>query len=158
MAMELRDALATAAFVSSAYKANVPQSSSNTAAQSQSSETPSTASVSKAKSSSLKSALSTTTTQDAQEILKSKAEEKKQAEKSEVSPDALKEVLDSANKVLKGANINLLMDYNEEVNVLNIKMIDMKTKEVIKEFPPEEMIDNMIKAREWLGAFIDKMA
>ena len=157
MAMELRDALATAAFVSSAYKANVPQSSSNTA-QSQSGEIPSTASVSKAKSSSLKSALSTTTTQDAQEILKSKAEEKKQAEKSEVSPDALKEVLDSANKVLKGANINLLMDYNEEVNVLNIKMIDMKTKEVIKEFPPEEMIDNMIKAREWLGAFIDKMA
>ena len=40
--------------------------------------------------------------------------------------------------------------------MLNVKMVDKKTNEVIKEFPPEEMIENMIKAKDWLGAFIDK--
>ena len=53
-------------------------------------------------------------------------------------------------------NCNLEFNYNREADVMNVKMLDRETGEVIKEFPPEEMIENMIKARDWLGAFIDK--
>ena len=38
------------------------------------------------------------------------------------------------------------------------KSKDKTTKETIKEFPPEDMIKNMINAKEWIGAFLDKNA
>ena len=60
------------------------------------------------------------------------------------------------NELMGKINCNLEFKYNKEVNLMSIKMIDKKTNEVIKEVPPEEMIENMIKAKDWLGAFIDK--
>lgn len=60
------------------------------------------------------------------------------------------------NELMDKINCNLEFKYNKEVNLMSIKMIDKKTQEVIKEVPPEEMIENMIKAKDWLGAFIDK--
>ena len=60
------------------------------------------------------------------------------------------------NELMNKINCNLEFKYNKEVNIMSIKMIDKKTQEVIKEVPPEEMIENMIKAKDWLGAFIDK--
>ena len=41
---------------------------------------------------------------------------------------------------------------------MSVKMIDKKTDEVIKEYPPEEMVEGMIRAQEWLGAFLDRNA
>ena len=60
------------------------------------------------------------------------------------------------NELMDKINCNLEFKYNKEVNIMTIKMIDKKTNEVIKEVPPEEMIENMIKAKDWLGAFIDE--
>ncbi len=60
------------------------------------------------------------------------------------------------NELMDKINCNLEFKYNKEVNMMTIKMIDKKTQEVIKEVPPEEMIENMIKAKDWLGAFIDQ--
>ena len=60
------------------------------------------------------------------------------------------------NELMDKINCNLEFKYNKEVNLMTIKMIDKKTQEVIKEVPPEEMIENMIKAKDWLGAFIDE--
>ena len=60
------------------------------------------------------------------------------------------------NELMDKINCNLEFKYNKEVNLMTIKMIDKKTQEVIKELPPEELIENMIKAKDWLGAFIDK--
>ena len=60
------------------------------------------------------------------------------------------------NELMDKINCNLEFKYNKEVNMMTIKMIDKKTQEVIKEVPPEEMIENMVKAKDWLGAFIDK--
>ena len=53
---------------------------------------------------------------------------------------------------------DLEFQYHKEVGVMSVKMVDKNTKEVIKEYPPEEMVEGMIKAQEWLGAFLDKKA
>ena len=63
---------------------------------------------------------------------------------------------DQLNELMDKINCNLEFKYNKEVNLMSIKMIDKKTQEVIKEVPPEEMIENMVKAKDWLGAFIDQ--
>ena len=60
------------------------------------------------------------------------------------------------NKLMSQINCNLEFQYHKEVNVMSVKMIDKDTKEVLKEYPPEDMIKGMIAAKEWIGAFLDK--
>ena len=60
------------------------------------------------------------------------------------------------NKLMSEIDCNLEFTYHQDADMMSVKMVDKETKEVLKEFPPEEMIENMMKARDWLGAFIDK--
>ena len=62
------------------------------------------------------------------------------------------------NKLMSKINCDLEFQYHKEVNLMSVKMIDKATQEVIKECPPEDMIKGMIKAKEWIGAFLDKNA
>ena len=62
------------------------------------------------------------------------------------------------NELMSKLNCDLEFQYHKEVNVMSVKMVDKKTNEVIKEYPPEEMVEGMIKAQEWLGAFLDRNA
>lgn len=93
------------------------------------------------------------------------AEDKNQKAKNEQSQDdkpmdeqSVSLMTKELNELMSKINCNLEFKYNKEVNLLSVKMIDKKTKEVLKEFPPEEMIKNMIQAKDWLGAFLDKNA
>ena len=60
------------------------------------------------------------------------------------------------NELMSKIDCNLEFQYHKEVNIMTIKMVDKRTNEVIKEVPPEEMIENMVRAKDWLGAFIDR--
>lgn len=62
------------------------------------------------------------------------------------------------NDLMSKMNCDLEFRYHKEVNMMSVKMLDKRTQEVLKEVPPEEMIQHMIKARDWLGAFLDKNA
>lgn len=73
-----------------------------------------------------------------------------------MSEESVLKMTETFNKLMSKINVNLEFKYNKEIDMFNVKMIDKETKEVIKEFPPEEMIENMIKAKDWLGAFIDR--
>lgn len=94
--------------------------------------------------------------QAAKEEEQKKAEQEGRLEPGSISEESVSEMTDTFNQLMDKINCNLEFSYNKEVDMLNVKMIDKETKEVIKEFPPEEMIENMIKAKDWLGAFIDK--
>ena len=93
--------------------------------------------------------------------LKRKQEIEEQEKREKLVPgslteEAVKNMTDALNELMDKTNVNLEFDYNKEVNVMSVKMLEKGTDKVIKEFPPEEMVENMIKARDWLGAFIDK--
>lgn len=62
------------------------------------------------------------------------------------------------NELMSRINCNLEFQYHKEVDTMSVKMLDKKTGEVLKEVPPEDMIKHMIKAKDWLGAFLDKNA
>ena len=85
-----------------------------------------------------------------QETVEANAQ-KKEEPKEEDMQQMMKELMSRIN-------CNLEFSYHKEVNVMSVKMIDKATQEVIKELPPEEMIDNMIQAKDWIGAFLDKNA
>lgn len=91
-----------------------------------------------------------------------KTEEDNQAQEqsfSKMSEDAVKQMVDELNKVMKDNKINLRFEFNydKELKMLNVKVIDPETKKVLREFPPEDMLENMKKTREWLGAIIDEI-
>ena len=62
------------------------------------------------------------------------------------------------NEIMDKINCDLKFRYHKEVDLMSVQMINKKTDEVLKEFPPEDMIENMSKAKEWIGAFIDRNA
>ena len=78
--------------------------------------------------------------------------------KDRMDEKAVNEMTKELNKLMSKINCDLEFQYHKEVNVMSVKMIDKATQEVIKECPPEDMIKGMIKAREWIGAFLDKNA
>ena len=89
------------------------------------------------------------------------AEKEEQKQESRLQPGTMTEenvsnMTDTFNQLMDKINCDVEFKYNKEAEMFNVKMIDKKTNEVIKEFPPEEMIENMIKAKDWLGAFIDR--
>lgn len=105
------------------------------------------------------SAVKVPTIQDRQAAIEEEQKKKEQEGRLEpgtMSESSVSEMTETFNELMDKINCNIEFSYNKEVDMLNVKMIDKETKEVIKEFPPEEMIENMIKAKDWLGAFIDK--
>lgn len=62
------------------------------------------------------------------------------------------------NKIMSRITANLSFEYHKEVNILSVRMLDRKTGETLKELPPEKMIENLKRTREWIGTFIDEHA
>ncbi|MBR2142397.1 MAG: flagellar protein FlaG [Anaerovibrio sp.] len=75
-----------------------------------------------------------------------------------INEEFVSEMTKELNELMSKLNCDLEFKYHKEVNVMSVKMIDKKTDEVIKEYPPEEMVEGMIRAQEWLGAFLDRNA
>ena len=85
-------------------------------------------------------------------------QEEKQEQRGKLSPEFVSEMTRELNELMGKLNCDLEFQYHKEVDVMSVRMIDKNTKEVIKEYPPEEMVEGMIRAQEWLGAFLDKNA
>lgn len=77
-------------------------------------------------------------------------------ERGSVDEDTVDFMTKGLNDLMNKINCNLEFSYHSFENVVSVSMIDKETKEVIKEMPPEEMIEGIMKAKIWLGAFIDK--
>lgn len=97
----------------------------------------------------------------AQKTEDAKADKKQQDDKDKQDEQKLNEdqvdyITKELNKLMSKINCNLQFTYHKELNTMSVKMLDKKTHEVIKEVPPEKLIKHMIKAKDWLGAFLDK--
>ena len=84
------------------------------------------------------------------------AEEEFHLEPGTLDEETVSMMTEAFNELMSKIDCNLEFQYHKEVNLMSIKMVDKRTNEVIKEVPPEEMIENMVRAKDWLGAFIDE--
>lgn len=66
----------------------------------------------------------------------------------------LKSAVNDFNKQMK--NSEAIFGVHEETNRVTIKIVDKTTKEVIKEFPPEETLDMIAKVWEVAGILVDE--
>lgn len=66
------------------------------------------------------------------------------------------EAIEKKEKDLLGPNTSLKFSINEKTKKVVVKIIDDKTNEVIKEIPPEKIIDMIAEMCEKAGIFVDK--
>ena len=67
-------------------------------------------------------------------------------------------IAEQLNEIMRNINVNLEFQYHKEVNFMSVRMLDKKTGEVLREIPPESVVEHMIKVHDWIGAFLDKTA
>lgn len=66
----------------------------------------------------------------------------------------IKRAVEQINK--KAKNSEAVFGIHDATNRVTIKIVDKETKEVIKEFPPEETLDMIAKAWELAGLMVDE--
>lgn len=66
----------------------------------------------------------------------------------------IKEAVEEMNK--KMANSEAQFGIHEATNRVTIKIVDKKTKEIIKELPPEKTLDMIAKVWEMAGILVDE--
>lgn len=91
-----------------------------------------------------------------QEFRNGKEDEKKDLKK--LTEEDVGELSDALNQFMEKMHYDIRFNYRKELGRLTMKVVDQKTDEVIKEFPPEEMVDTLINIKEWIGVFLDKKA
>lgn len=87
-----------------------------------------------------------------------KDDAKQKEDEFQMDEESVNNMTNELNELMDKINCDLEFKWNKEVDLMTVTMVDKKTKETIKEFPPEDMIKNMINAKEWIGAFLDKNA
>lgn len=79
----------------------------------------------------------------------------KYQEEATATNERLKEAVARFNKS-SGANSEAVFGIHEETNRVTIKIVDKKTKETIKELPPEKTLDMIAKVWEMAGIMVDE--
>lgn len=73
---------------------------------------------------------------------------------SSANAKKIKEAVEEMNK--KMANSEAQFGIHEATNRVTIKIVDKKTKEIIKELPPEKTLDMIAKVWEMAGILVDE--
>jgi flagellar protein FlaG len=76
-------------------------------------------------------------------------------QQQEAQNERIKEAVSKLNKNIN-ANEEAVFGIHEGTNRVTIKMVDKKTKEVVKEFPPDKTLDMIAKVWELAGIMVDE--
>lgn len=73
-----------------------------------------------------------------------------------ISDKVVIDAIEKANKVISGANREFEFSIHKKTKEIMVKVIDSDTKEVIREIPPEKILDMVAKMWEMAGIIIDE--
>jgi flagellar protein FlaG len=65
-------------------------------------------------------------------------------------------IVESMNKFMEASPTALKFEFHEKLNEYYVKIIDEKTKEVVREIPPKKMLDFYAAMTEFIGLMVDK--
>lgn len=70
--------------------------------------------------------------------------------------EQLKKAIAEMNRKINNSNEEAVFGVHEDTNRITIKIMDKETKEVIKEFPPEQTLDMIARIWEMAGILVDE--
>ena len=82
-------------------------------------------------------------------------QEKKEYNQQELE-DEVRESVKDVNEIVDKVKESLSFQIHEDTEELMVQVIDVNTEEVIKELPPEEMLDLKARIHEMVGILIDE--
>lgn len=87
----------------------------------------------------------------------SKAQDRLEATEEQIQEDneKVRKAISEMSKKVK-SNAEAVFGIHDKTNRVTIKMVDKETKEVIKEFPPDETLDMIAKVWEIAGIMVDE--
>lgn len=88
----------------------------------------------------------------------SEAMNKKDANVSNAEKKQIKNSVNNLNKLLQKENTHVEYKIHKYFGDVIIKIVDNNTKEVVKEMPPEKILDMIQKMCEMDGVFVNKKA
>ncbi len=83
-------------------------------------------------------------------------QEKYNEDPETVSEDFIKKAVDKVNHTFEVQRRSLRFQIHERTNEVMVKVIDSDTKEVIREIPPEKLLDMFANMLELAGLFVDE--
>lgn len=72
------------------------------------------------------------------------------------SEEDIKIAIGNVNKALNTYDRKLEFSVHEATNLISVKVIDTNTDEIIREIPPEKILDMVAKLWEMAGIIVDK--
>ena len=86
---------------------------------------------------------------------KKKENDKDDNKQQSLSQDSqIKKAVDEINK--KAHNSEAIFGIHDKTNRVTIKIVDKDTKEILKEYPPEQTLDMIAKVWEMAGILVDQ--
>lgn len=73
-----------------------------------------------------------------------------------ISEKAVVDAIEKANKALVMTKTQLEFSIHEKTKEIMVKVIDANTKEIIREIPPEKILDMVAKMLELSGILVDE--
>ncbi len=81
--------------------------------------------------------------------------EEKQLTQKELK-NKLEEKIEDMNKITETLEENLSFKLHDETDRIMVQVVNVKTQEIVKEMPPEEMLDLSAKIHKMVGLLIDE--
>ncbi|ACL22197.1 flagellar protein FlaG protein [Desulfitobacterium hafniense DCB-2] len=76
--------------------------------------------------------------------------------KEELTREDASKLAEHLNKFMVTVNADLRFEMHDGTQRLMVKFIDIKNNQVIKEFPPHELLDTLAAIRDYVGVLLDK--
>jgi len=76
--------------------------------------------------------------------------------KAKVSEKAVSDAVEKVNKALEGTNRRMEYSVHKRTNEIIVKVIDETTGEIIREVPPEKILDMVANMLEMAGLIVDE--
>jgi len=76
--------------------------------------------------------------------------------KNELDEDTLIKMINKANKAFEAKYTRLEFSIHKETHEIVVKVYDKETNELIREIPPEKILDIIAKLWELAGIFVDE--
>jgi len=73
-----------------------------------------------------------------------------------VSEKFVIEAIERANKAIEGARTEFRFSIHEETHEISVKVLDKDSGEVIREIPPEKVLDMVARMWEMAGIIVDE--
>ena len=85
-------------------------------------------------------------------------EEQTTAARVSLTQEDLETVASDLSDFMQSLNTDIEFSIHEKSGRMMVKVVDTKTHDVLKEFPPEELLDTIGAIRDYVGALLDKKA